>query len=985
MKNLLVKASILAVLCTMVGCADNDDAGKDKGCTESQCKDANTLAFCNNGVALDVPCELGCDMATNACKSAVPSCSSDMCLNANTLQKCNADGTTSEIPCANGCDFATAACKDASASCTISVCQDNSTLLACANGQQSKVECPYGCEAGACKSECKANYCKDGATLITCANGVETAQVCERGCDAGACKEACTANFCRDASNLMVCNADGSMSLTNCPYGCDAGACKTSAGACTDGAVQCNGNSLNVCVNGAWVERACANGCENGACIGEEPKCENGAKECVDGNTARVCVAGDWNVTACTNGCENGACVTAPVDACTTGSKKCDDKTVMNCVDGKWVAGDVCDDICLNGACANARDLPKEGDACDENFKEICAGNTGYYCSQGQVALLDCAGHDLDCVVRAADDYADCSEACKAGDPAIGECVSYMGYPLAVTYNCEATTDGGYAYFQGDYEFCEVSCSEGKCSDDPQPPVDVTYELCSDDCSLQDGRTCAEACKEESATSTCVLDSDNYIECSEACSKAGDTTPVCITSQGTGYLLNQVCTDVDGKLLYITDYSDYSACANGCNPAGTACEGGSVPSTCTEGAVQCSGKTVQTCTNGAWVDSKTCDVACKDGKCSDPSVVPTVGDNCDDSLVEICDGNTGYYCNEGTVATIECDSDAPCAVRAADNYSDCAETCKAGDQPKGECVSYMGYPLAVAYNCEKTEDGGYAYFMGDYQFCESSCSAGICDGQAPATCTEGAKQCSGKTVQVCTNGAWVDGNTCDEKCSNGECVAAGNVPTVGDVCDENFTEMCDGDTGYYCSGGQVAALDCGGNGYVCAARASDGYVDCVNTCKAGDQPMGVCRNYMGYPMAVQYTCEKTSDGSYAYFISDDYELCSVTCVEGVCSDKVVYNLCPDSCQIEGGQSCADACKAESATSTCVLDSDNYIECSEACSKAGNTSPVCITSQGTGYLLNQVCTDVDGKLLYITDYSDYSACANGCNAAGTACK
>ncbi|MBQ1926874.1 MAG: hypothetical protein II180_12245 [Proteobacteria bacterium] len=985
MKNLLVKASILAVLCTLVGCAEKEDApAENNTCTVNVCKDANTMTYCNNGVPMDVPCTLGCDSALNECKKNA-TCLGNVCQDANTLLQCNADGTTSAIPCANGCS--NGVCNSSAGnSCTASVCQDSDTLLACANGVQTSVACPYGCEAGVCKEACTSNYCKDGATLMVCADGRSTAQACEHGCDAGACKDACTSNFCRDANNLMVCDASGNMQLVNCPLGCDAGACKTSAEGCTNGDAKCDGDTLKICMNNAWIDRECANGCANNACAGEEPECQAGAKECLDANTARTCVAGGWVSANCANGCEAGACVSAPVDKCTDGSKKCDGNAVMNCVGGEWVKGDTCSEICLNGACASAGDLPKVGDKCDANFSEVCANNVGYYCADGAVDSIECSD-EAPCAVRAADTYADCAESCKAGDPAKGVCVDYMGHPLAIQYSCEATTDGGYAYFMGeDYEICEVSCVEGKCSNE-QPPV--SYELCDDSCQVEGGQSCSAYCAEKyGASVTCALDSDGYIECANSCSNAGDKAPVCITSQGTGYLLNQVCTDVDGKLLFLTDYSDYSACANGCNAAGTACEGGVTPGTCTEGAKQCSGKTVQVCTNGAWVDDKTCENACSAGKCTDPSVVPTVGDNCDDSLVEVCDGNTGYYCYDGKVDTIECSDERPCAVRAADNYSDCAETCKAGDPAKGECMDYYGYPLAVQFVCEKTEDGGYAYFMSEnYQFCEESCSAGVCDGAEPGSCTEGAKQCSGKTVQVCTNGAWVNGETCENACSNGACTSGGDLPNVGDKCDENFAEVCDGNTAYYCAYGEVDTLSCN-NERPCAVRAADNYSDCAETCKAGDPAKGMCMNYMGSSLAVKYTCEKTTAGGYAYFMSQDYEVCEVSCVDGACSNEqpaLTYELCGSDCQLQGGQTCIAACQAESASSTCVLDSEGYIECSESCSSIDAKQPVCITSQGKGYLLNQICTNVDGKKLWITDYTDYSACQNGCNAAGTACK
>ncbi|MBR4984512.1 MAG: hypothetical protein IKY83_02070, partial [Proteobacteria bacterium] len=632
MKNLLVKASILAILCSMIGCADRDDEASSSDCDVNVCKDANTMTFCNEGTPMDVPCTLGCDEAKGECKTAEPACVADVC-NGNDLIQC-INGVQTPVTCPNGCE--NGACRPATGgSCTINICKDANVLLACVSGVQQETDCPFGCEAGACKEKCTGNYCKDAGTLVSCdENGVSTVKTCANGCDAGACLDACESNFCRDASNLMVCT-DGKLSIVNCPYGCDAGACKTSVVTdCTNGDKKCLDDSmLQVCMNGQWVNgRTCDNGCVNNDCVGQDDECENGAKECAD-NAARTCVAGVWVVSQCTNGCEDGVCVAPPVTECTDGSKKCDGKNVMNCVDGKWVAGDACDDICLNGACASTADLPKVGDKCDDSFVELCAENAGYYCYEGEVANFECDS-DAPCAVRASDNYSDCAVTCNAGDAAQNVCMTYMGYPLAVTYTCDKTEDGGYGYFMGDYEFCESSCSEGVC----------------------DGQT---------------------------------------------------------------------------------------PTTCTEGAKQCSGKNVQTCTNGKWVTSDTCEISCKNGACSsDPVVTPTVGDKCDDNFVELCDGNTGYYCYEGEVASIECDNDAPCAVRAADNYSDCAETCNAGDAAQNVCMSYMGYPLAVTYTCDKTEAGGYALFMGDYEFCESSCSDGVCDGQTPTTCTEGAKQCS---------------------------------------------------------------------------------------------------------------------------------------------------------------------------------------------------------------------------------------------------
>ncbi|MBR4985473.1 MAG: hypothetical protein IKY83_07030 [Proteobacteria bacterium] len=595
-----------------------------------------------------------------------------------------------------------------------------------------------------------------------------------------------------------ICNAsgvrqecvDGEYVSIPCPTGrtCNSGEC-LSIQECNPATTKpvCAGNSVKYCSESKWTYEltdcgalACTSGPNGAYCdpdsVTPETVCNAGAQRCTSLGAHQVCSNNTWVDSPCPSGqtCKAGSCVAEA--ACKEGATRCAaGEAVQECQDGVWKTISVCNqpgaDTCRSGKCVEAGSIPNVGDSCDDNFTEVCDGNTGYYCHESKVETFECDS-DAPCAVRASDNYSDCASECNAGDPAENVCVDYMGNPLSVKYTCDKTEDGSYAYFMGEYEVCKSSCSNGVC----------------------DGQT---------------------------------------------------------------------------------------PTACTDGTKRCSGKDVQTCTNGEWVTSQSCDISCKSGACSsDPVTIPSVGDKCDDNFVELCDGNTGYYCSEGTVDTIDCDNDAPCAVRASDNYSDCAVACNAGDPAESVCMTYMGYPLAVQYTCDKTEAGGYGYFMGDYTFCESSCDNGVCDGQSPATCTEGAKKCSGKTVQTCKNGAWVDSQTCDEKCSNGACVSGGTGPTVGDKCDDNFVEVCDGNTGYYCSEGAVATIECDSDA-PCAVRAADNYSDCAIACNAGDPAEKVCMTYMGYPLSVQYTCDKTEAGGYGYFMGD-YEFCESSCNNGVC-------------------------------------------------------------------------------------------------------
>ena len=116
-----------------------------------------------------------------------------------------------------------------------------------------------------------------------------------------------TKGYTPNVSGLNVCK-DELVALSECEVSSEGGGT-----VCSEGALQCSGNTLQICANNAWTTKEeCANGCSNNACSEEEaPSCSEGALQC-SGNTLQICANKAWMTKEeCANGCENKACKTS--------------------------------------------------------------------------------------------------------------------------------------------------------------------------------------------------------------------------------------------------------------------------------------------------------------------------------------------------------------------------------------------------------------------------------------------------------------------------------------------------------------------------------------------------------------------------------------------------------------------------------------------------------------------------------------------------
>ena len=581
--------------------------------------------------------------------------------------------------------------------------------------------------------------------------------------------------------------------IEECAYGCRSdGMCN----ACIDGEKTCENDSVKItCVGGTWNKYPCEYGCKDGECQPEPvSKCTESATLC-SGSTVQICLNGQWVDThTCpdTDICQQGKCVCNTDDLIckvntihickndewenTYSSTQCYGKDILRCKDSKWTVTN-CEFGCYNNNCSDCEDGAKK--CLNDSSLKSCVGGTWvssschYGCDHGECLPSPCTDGDKKCegdnkatiCTKGAwilDKY--CEYGCKDGECLPSPCTD--GDKKCEGDNKVAICTNG-AWIVNKY--CEYGCDDGicksKCDDDTcnvcsgnktqclgnilQTCIDGKWieETCPDIC--QQGKCVCESgktkCDNNNRVQTCINGNWWITEiCSDICQEGK-----CVCEDG-----KTKCSNNELQTCTLGQWTTTKTCNLGCHNG--KCDA------CKDNEKRCSGKDIQTCTNGAWVTQNTCKVNCKDGACTD---VPTVGDKCDDKFVEMCDGNTGYYCSDGEVSSIDCNSNTPCAVRAADNYSDCAETCKASDGVKNTCMNYYGYPLSVSYTCDKTETGGYAYFMGNYEFCESSCENGFC------TCTEeGKTMCSDKTVKVCKNNAWVTSKTCSNNCKDGACI-----------------------------------------------------------------------------------------------------------------------------------------------------------------------------------------------------------------------
>ncbi|MBQ9395200.1 MAG: hypothetical protein IJU23_06730 [Proteobacteria bacterium] len=712
MKNLWIYASVLAAVCTMVGCADDNDASQNVNgtCTVSSCKDASTLTLCNSGISQDITCPYGCENA--ACKtSATPStggnCTVNVCKDATTLAMCF-QGTAIDYPCPNGCEngqcksaiaCTTNQCKDATtlqvcnngqyvetacpfgcsngacmasqgtSQCSINVCKDADVLLACSNGVQVPTVCPYGCEAGNCKSACTGNVCKDSNVLLVCQGGKTIEMPCQLGCDAGQCKAACTSDFCMTSQILMHCG-NSVYTPVDCPFGCEAGACKTSISTgCTNGSRQCDSNgNVQVCENGIWQTQACSNGCVNGACV-NSTGCTNGSKQCDSNGNALICVNGSWQTQNCAFGCNNGACL-----VCENGTTQCksDGKTVQTCSNGAWYDLTTCDVACSGGACTTST-------TCTNGAKQ-CNGVYVQTCTNGQWVNASSA----------------CENGCENGACKSAPSTCTNGAKQCSGAYVQTCTNGQWVSAAS---ACPNGCENGACKGSSSSTLPTVGETCDlnefeNVCDNNSLYYCSSSAVKNSACSdgsVCKVSADDPTngDCTELCSASEDGSVeyyYCYDLGTVVYSIPIVCgATTDGDYAYFMDFDTAQACTGSCSET-KGCGGGS------------STGNYEVCDNTCYVDKETtCKQYCTSAGsnvcymddenvyCYDPNGSEPGTGSCD-----YFDCTSMYSSSDCSLGTVICDAESAYCVERDSSYDNqCTNGGKAyfTEDGKGYCLN----------------------------------------------------------------------------------------------------------------------------------------------------------------------------------------------------------------------------------------------------------------------------------------------------------
>ena len=557
----LFKLSIAAIMAlSFVGC-DDDSSSDDNGdaCTENAIRcadDGSSTQICKNGEwGLDQACSNGCE--NNACK-------------ANTSDKCDAGAKK----CAN----------------------DGSKVLVCENNAWKDGEaCSNGCSDGVCKtntSTCDAGAKKcadDGSKVLVCENNAwKDGEACSNGCESGACiPGAIVGDYCEkggelkcsdDGNSLMICK-NGSWSVKNpCASGCDSDslACKAAAECDPKTYVEkCDGTRILTCGDKGKVEVSldCADYYGSDMTCGQVKASKSIG--CYNIETG-FCNKGDANVKECWGGyLGEWKCVEAE-----------DNKYIWDEVDSEseveCESGFCTDD---HTACAEIEGLDEE--CTSDEYPEQCKGSIITYCSWGYVGAESCQDYGYDTCGSLAGSV-NCYNKCEAGSAPKSFC-EYSDYYEAYvvgTSSCVAGDDGNHYVKKSGNQLCHDGCNathDGcKFADSGMDcTVDSYPDKCADEvtrayCYVEESETYGdeingfvvnEECDVENGETCKVI--DGKAKCIRTCSKEGDKTQRCAEDSYGIFVSKDVCTDVDGILVWKID--SYEDCNVGCDEDSAAC------------------------------------------------------------------------------------------------------------------------------------------------------------------------------------------------------------------------------------------------------------------------------------------------------------------------------------------------------------------------------------------------------------------------------
>ena len=523
---------------------------------------------------------------------------------------------------------------------------------------------------------------------------------------------------------------------------------------------------------------------------------------------------GRTTLKLCPFGCSNGTCKVSPTAECFTNADCPATKPV--CASGTCVANDKpappAPECNINSDCPAAKPVCSNG-TCIENSAVADVACQGVTCAKGTCDRGVCVTDEM--------------KAAKEGDPC----------------------DDNFADFcRGDsMVFCSMANK-------------VVVESCAQDggCGIVNEKLQGG----ELLLSWCNGPSDQ-------CKTEGQKIPFCTSdADGKSFESSFVCAkNTEGKFTAKDQLllGEYKLCAATCNADNTACDN-STPAPECKTHDDCKDPTKPVCSNGTCVANDTPEPPVPECKthndCKDQTKPVCINGACsntcdNDTFAEVCIGSTGYYCNEGKPAILECASAGlVCEKIKNENYIDCYDAKTACTQVGATdtlCQEIEGYVLSGPAQCKEMESGAKHFVstassFSDYTQCNPITQT--CDAQG----------------KKCITYATTTDTTCSEdtapKCENGKLVTCENV---GSSTAPSY-KLVDKDCSIY-NGGVCATAD--GAETICAPSQS--------TCTQGQREQ-VCVDYRDLGLLfVQFTteCKQYSNNTWQPAVS--YIFCEGKC------------------------------------------------------------------------------------------------------------
>ena len=553
------------------------------------------------------------------------------------------------------------------------------------------------------------SFCNENATK--CENNTEwvchnnqwvNVQTCAKGCSGTQCVPSCdctTGANCSDEER----NACGILPICNCltKLNCS----ESQLAACPKNCLYtCDGNTLNAeCTDIDSYSVTCAAGCHNGKCIDmviedKGQTCNASYLDRCVGNLLAYCTEETVAAQYCagTSSCQ----ISKTLDGFATCAKTCDtpSEPAHECIYSEdygfyYVVQSVCEaaedgnnyqfrkvlDICYTG-CNDENTgcrFDKENTECNASEPASCSADKSYsmYCYEdeenGSFWTGDLCPEGASCVIDG-EGNASCTSLCSEQEVGNREATCSQ-VPLLYMIDaagekvCTQIADGVYAWIvdESSLELCPKSCDRetGQCvlldEKEGQKCTNSSDDACKDEiavyCNTSYQTIMAENCRDYGPDYHCIKQ-DGYLGCVETCTEKGAVKSVCEDKNEYSGVIDYTCTETEQGLVWLGNLNHY--CNDICDENGHECK-------------QLFDEEFSSCTPESFPDQ--------------------------------CINGSAAWCDNGTVAGLDCASERQICVVDDTNFADCYYLCTTPGKVTSSCNIYTS--VTATYKCTRLENG----------------------------------------------------------------------------------------------------------------------------------------------------------------------------------------------------------------------------------------------------------------------------------------